>query len=140
MKKWLLVLACCLLGGMILGCSSTGQPASSDPSELDLPEIFQFEISSIRYVDSVSDTVIAEYTSPEDIDRILAAFSGWDMESARVPADQRLDLMCTKLVHFDDKLTIGLGTSTEHGYYGTIEGVAYYLPQAFADFFVSEDE
>lgn len=79
--------------------------------------------------------VLYQTDSQEDVDQIIAMFAGWDMDARKVADDDILDLACDIYIRFDDVLTL---SCCEDGkavnYYGTVEGVPYYLPAEFGEF------
>lgn len=90
--------------------------------------------------------ILYQTNEKEDIARIISMFDGWDMEANKVDEEYILDQGCTILIRFGDNLTLGYGThlvgeegiepnEIDYGkYYGTVEGVPYYLPDEFGAF------
>lgn len=85
------------------------------------------------YGNSGRDAILWQSESAEEAAQVAALFKGWVPEENKVPADMILDLLCDIRVCFDDSLlTVQYSiSSTENNCYGSINGIAYYLPNAF---------
>lgn len=64
-----------------------------------------------------------------EIDQVLHMFDGWNM--TKVPENEILDSVCQVYIRLGDEVTLGFVEKTNAGYYGTVEGVPCYLPEAF---------
>lgn len=157
LKNMLIVAVCALLSVSIFGCQSTenttptttpatitvagGNDFIADFSQIQNITVYvhpevppEGGVEITKREDGTIDTLkgfdtLAVVVDRNEIVRILRMFDGWDMTP--VPENEILDSLCEVYIRLGDEVTLGFVEKTEAGYYGTVEGVPYYLPDAF---------
>lgn len=104
----------------------------------------------IYYMESGADDFRLQWTQMEAklltgtsrcIDNLLSLFVGWDMKKNKVPRDEILDIKQKYFISFDnDYFTLSYAQEVDGKYYGAINGVPYYMPEAFGRFLEECDD
>ncbi len=156
-KNIIIIALCVLLSVSLFGCQSTENAApTTTPAATTVPGGNDF-IADFSQIQSITVYVVPEVmpeggveitkredgtietlkgfdtlavvTDPDEIIRILRMFDGWDM--TRIPENELLDSLCEVYIRLGDEVMLGFVEKTDAGYYGTVEEVPYYLPDAF---------